>query len=116
MHVCIIVGPYPDCSRCDHTKGQTWFSDPDNCHLFYICEKIDDNNGSWHYIVHHPTCGELFWNQQRLTCVTTVPGNCTVGDVVTFPTLSTTHGKHLCPVQPDSCLCYVHLALPYIVG
>ena len=89
------VGPYPDCRRCNYTKGQVWFPDPKNCHLYYICDKIDRMDGSWYFRVYHPTCGKLFWDQDRLTCVRSVPknANCDIGDVVTWDPPTTTYGK-----------------------
>ncbi|KAK2173994.1 hypothetical protein NP493_837g01005 [Ridgeia piscesae] len=99
MYINIFVGPYPDCRRCNYTKGQVWFPDPKNCHLYYICDKIDRMDGSWYFRVYHPTCGQLFWDQDRLTCVRSVPKNadCDIGDVVTWDPPSTTYAP--CPYK-----------------
>ncbi|KAI0233142.1 hypothetical protein LSAT2_016582 [Lamellibrachia satsuma] len=82
------AGPYPDCARCNYTKGQVWFPDPDNCHLYYICDKIDRMDGSWYFRIYHPTCGQLAWDQERLTCVRS-NANCTDA-VVEYTPPSTT--------------------------
>ena len=89
----LVAGPYPDCSRCNYTKGQFWLPDRDNCHMYYICEKVDLVYGSWYYRIYHPSCGEMYWDQDRLTCVRNVPADCIVGNVVEYIAPSTTYGK-----------------------
>ena len=91
--IVLLVWPYPDCTRCNYTKGQVWFPDPDNCHLYYICDKIDRMDGSWYFRVYHPTCGQIFWDQERLTCVRS-NANCTDA-VVEYTPPSTTFGKQI---------------------
>jgi len=90
-----------------------WFPDPKNCHLYYICDKIDRMDGSWYFRVYHPTCGVLFWDQDRLTCVRTVPekADCIVDDVVDYVPPSTTFGKH---TEHVKCVGINHSYLPNV--
>ena len=96
----MVVGstpPVPDCTRCTYSMGQSWLIDPLNCHMYYICEKIDV--GASYYRLHHPTCGSMYWDQGSLTCVSQKTDDCTVDDVVTNTPPSGTDGKQIRGVQ-----------------
>ena len=72
----------PDCTRCNYAQGQIWCPNSQNCHLFYICERLPGS--PLRYRVHVGTCGHLYWSQRQLTCVRKPDVNCVVPDVVTF--------------------------------
>ncbi|KAI0235885.1 hypothetical protein LSAT2_013572 [Lamellibrachia satsuma] len=80
----------PDCTRCDYTKGQIWLPDSQNCHDYYICEKVDTWLGRWYWTYHHVSCGLLYWDQSRLTCTPIIQPGCQdqVPEVVVQPDLS----------------------------
>ena len=95
--ILLTVDPEPvDCSHCDFTNGQVWLQDPDNCHMYYICEFRYG-----HAFKHHMTCGDLYWNQPYHTCVPVKPADaaCDEGDVVTYRPKPTQIGEcMLCPL------------------
>ena len=74
-HQHVIVAE-PDCTRCDYTKGQIWLPDSQNCHDYYICEKVDTWGGRWYWTYHHVSCGLLYWDQSRLTCTPMIQPGC----------------------------------------
>ena len=53
-----------------------------NCHLYYICEKVDTWAGRSYWTYYHVSCGLLFWDQSRLTCTEMVPPDCEMKDGV----------------------------------
>ncbi|KAI0210499.1 hypothetical protein LSAT2_004756 [Lamellibrachia satsuma] len=65
MFLFVAVGcvPVPDCSQCDYTNGLIWLPDPQDCHMYYICEQVDM---VWTY--YHASCGFMYWDQSRFTC------------------------------------------------
>ena len=85
-----IVGPYPDCSKFERTVS---IEDTVNCHAYYICNRIDNADGSWDFKLYHMSCGQLYWDEATKRCDSIVPLGCD-GDSDEPTTPSTATGKH----------------------
>ncbi|KAI0236872.1 hypothetical protein LSAT2_012642 [Lamellibrachia satsuma] len=84
-----------ECFLCDMTNGQIWLPDHENCHMFYVCERI----GYRKFRKHHMTCDDLWWQQDIHTCVRSPPEGCDVTvDTVPYAAPSTTEAP--CPYEP----------------
>ena len=93
----VLIG---ECYRTSYTHGQLWLQYRHNCHLYIVCEPIDDGK----YIRHVMTCGKLFWNQEWHACDWTKTGNCTVGRVEEYNG-TTENGEYFFWIRFCCCFC-----------
>ena len=71
-------------------NGQIWLPDHENCHMFYVCERI----GYRKFHKFHMTCDDLWWQQDIHTCVRSPPEECDVTvDTVPYAAPSTSEGS-----------------------
>ena len=88
----MFAGADPDCSGCIYEQCQAWVPDDSNCHMYYVCDKT---RGESDYQIHHLSCGLLYWDQARLTCVREAPEGCIIGEVFPYVPPTTTYGKKI---------------------
>ncbi|KAK2180932.1 hypothetical protein NP493_419g01003 [Ridgeia piscesae] len=51
--------------------------DPENCHMYYGCDKVDKAGGVTFLHEYHFSCNEKYWSQTKLQCVDEEPeGGC----------------------------------------
>ncbi|KAK2180369.1 hypothetical protein NP493_446g03019 [Ridgeia piscesae] len=81
-------------SRCNG-HGIVWAQYKPNCHQYVVCEPV----GSGKYRKHVMPCGDLFWNQDYLTCTRTKTGDCFVGPPVHYNGVLPVQGE--CPYESD---------------